>query len=1314
MDINQNLEQVNTFEGGMNIDTSDVLLQENQYKFAKNLRFTVQSTGNAGELQQIEKFSLRENDKQLDSDCTIIKTSQIRDVLIFITETLTPDEEYTWSIYKAKYNQTPKKIFGPCYDEIQKPLSVVTRYETDKDIKLYIADKKHQLMSINIEHDDYDSLGNPPSDIKYLTTYCDVKLLQAITNISESNGNLKPAVIQYTYRLYKDGGAATKYAPLTKPIFLLKDDGSGFLDGEYTNKAVDIDIQFNDELNGLNKIQIYRITYSSYGSDPEIYKIYDDTFNGQLAYTDTGINVELLSKSEFLKAELYDKIKPSVIESKGNYLFAGDIEDVQDEIDAQWKDINFTDGSYVQIQEFRNNKYNLDVHGNLKSSQDTYHPSLRPGEIYRYGIVLYDLYGRRSSVKFVKDVNVENKSIFEKINSSGDIKYEVAPVGIKVTVKNIPNCSGYEIVRCLRSEGESRVLYQGIIGCPVGKDSELSTPGILSRTRMYPFCDYVKTNQNIVIFACPECVYLPEETKNRMLTSTTKLESVVDYSIPVINQTDEIITDYSTGGIYYSKNEYVFVSNDKQNFYIDSSDDGVKWSRGCVLGIGKSIENTYLNQYRNVKVNFIRTSHWTKYYLDGQDRSGEILEPFFIDVNLTGGSGFRNSKYSVVNNSIQKQDGIDNAFGSKYVYTNSHGSQRIVTSSSYIYPAGKTTTAAYSSDILSYKVIDSYKPSDTFVTDKQYNPDQYTYGIGNYTYTNYVQENRAVLVNGNMMVKPDLEDWDLWCVRYAGGKAMLLNVETPIPTVETKDFDLQNINQVLDNLFNISVANIINKSYKGYGDPYTSIFYSFGNYNNYTNNGSVIIYDGDTYGNIFRYNHTHAIQQQDFKVQSAATIIYEVPIQSTIDLLKTSGHILPVANMYNDQGYMNSAYYLFQDYMGNIANVYNQDKDAYLYNAVYSQQMNLMSYIPVLYTNVYSNRFDTRIKCSEEKSNGETLDSWLNFSIKNTLDVDSRFGEITNLRLFKDSLIFWQKTAVGIASVNERTIIQDIDSTDILLGTGGILERFDYFTTVYGMNRNDSADTQSNTSLYWWDDNKKEILCYSGGREIIPMVSLKNIKYYVESKNNRESQPLLIYNNKHNEILIGIVDNNFIVYNEQIQRFTSVYDYDFTHVCYLNNGFVPTNDKYIYKSDFEVNEQFVEYMPAYLVYIVNKNSRLVKTFDNVILGLNVYEHTEKYPEFQSNMHMKQPTKTQLTNLSFVFTTAEQQAISDVKITNREYDYRFAIPRSSIYNQAKKQYQQPEYGQRMKGRYMISELTIPSGNNTLSLQYITTKFRISYI
>lgn len=1276
MDINQNLEQINTFEKGMNTDTSDALLPNNQYRYAENLRFTSHDTNNTGELQPIrdlkELFSLPD---------PIIATSQIRNYAIFITGYETSTGFDRWKIWVKDENDLNnqdfnQQIFGECTTQLGKNISIVTRYETDKDIKIYIADGIHQLMSINLIDDNrFHSGYTIPTDIKYLTSYNELILPQLNAAISQTLGGLKPAIIQYTYVLYKNGGAVTKYAPFTQPIYLLKDDGAGYLDGENTTTAIDLSVDI-DDLQGLNRIQVYRITYSQYGQDPEIGMIYDDKFSGTFVFTDVGIDIVSYSKDEFLKLETYDKIKPSVIESKGNYLFAGNIEDFQDEIDAQWKDIDFTNSRYVDIQQIYGS-YCLNKDGSLYSGN--YNPSLKPGETYRYGIVLYDETGRRSSVKFVKDEIVQPQELFRL----GHQRYEITPIGIKVTVKNIPHCSGYEIVRCIRGANQSHTLYQGIVGCPVGVDTDLSTPAFLSLEQLHPLADKVKTNTSVAIFACPECVYLPEETKNIMQSIKTSIESVYDYYIPINNISSEVYSEYRNYGqdSIFNENETIGLNNSQT--YVRAISDGFPVCYSALISVGESITDD-TEKTAILKINTDRGHHiyYTKDSTDNKESDEEITTPFYVDIDLTG---------------PVYHDG----YKGKFSYVDELYGKKICMFASVIRPTDRNTNSLqYNINIKDSVIADSYKPADQ-IEDSQgnYNTGIYTNIIDTYTYCNLVKEVRNVDLTGNYEFGSDT-----WCNIYSGGKSLVLSLERNVLIRESDRFlDKIGVAALKDDfqdsvpgLLQISIANIKNKSYKGYGPINNSVFCSFGNYYRYDQNEKEI-FNGDTYINVFTYNHTHAIQQSK-KWQLGAAVIYQVPIQSSIDLLKTSGDILPKINS-------EKKYYL-QDYAGNIFKLYQQRRDAYIYNAAYSQEMNLMSYTPVINTEVYSGKFDTRIKCSEEKSNGEKFDNWLNFPVVNTLDVDTRFGEITHMRLFKDALVFWQKEATGILSVNERVIVQDVNNTSILLGTGGILQRFDYISTKYGMQFGNIAETQSNTTLYWWDSYKREILSYSGGQQVQPMTELKTIKTYI-SKNKNAETPCFIYDSTNNEILMK-VSSIPIVYNEYVQQFTSVYWYNIDHSVYFNDEIWITHNDVI--SKLNAGEH---YKNAYLQYIVNKNSTYVKTFDNVRMGLN--SQSNSYKAIDSFIL---PDEQSANALSFVFECPQQYSEYAVKITNREYDYRFAIPRAQMYNKNEDKYCNPFYGNRMRGKYMINKLTIPQyisqdGTSSFSLQYITTKYRISY-
>ena len=67
------------------------------------------------------------------------------------------------------------------------------------------------------------------------------------------------------------------------------------------------------------------------------------------------------------------------------------------------------------------------------------------------------------------------------------------------------------------------------------------------------------------------------------------------------------------------------------------------------------------------------------------------------------------------------------------------------------------------------------------------------------------------------------------------------------------------------------------------------------------------------------------------------------------------------------------------------------------------------------------NNLDYRCYNSNPKTNNENIDSWTTFMPNNYIDVDTRYGEITELKSFKDKLFFWQNNAIGLLSVNERS-----------------------------------------------------------------------------------------------------------------------------------------------------------------------------------------------------------------------------------------------------------------------------------------------------
>jgi len=96
-------------------------------------------------------------------------------------------------------------------------------------------------------------------------------------------GKLKPALVQYSYRLYNKNGIATDISPATKLIPIVSNkntdwvvgkDIEGVIKEEDSNCGVKLEFDVSDQ-DFLDYILIYRITYIENGQLPTIELISD-------------------------------------------------------------------------------------------------------------------------------------------------------------------------------------------------------------------------------------------------------------------------------------------------------------------------------------------------------------------------------------------------------------------------------------------------------------------------------------------------------------------------------------------------------------------------------------------------------------------------------------------------------------------------------------------------------------------------------------------------------------------------------------------------------------------------------------------------------------------------------------------------------------------------------------------------------------------------------------------------------------------------------------------------------------------------------
>lgn len=1272
MSINSDLQQINVFSKGMNTDTSDAYLSTEQYRFAQNLRFFTDSDANSGELRQIEGcFTM--NNSSIESWITtggvkaqILKIATIRDYGIVITK-----DNKGWSIWASDKNfNSHSLIFGPCTDMIGDNISIVTRYESDKNIKVYIADGKHQLMSVNLI-DKKGNYRNYGSDIKDIISDTEIPLMPLTVSVSSAQGSVKGPVVQYAYTLYTEGGVETQLSPLSNPLSLYDSSSSGN-DGENTNKAVSISIRWYDKVDYSSyKIKIYRISYVQNGQLPDISLIYDGSVDEVFTYTDTGFDISQMSTSEFIALNSI-KIKPLLIESKNDYLFAANIDYDQQQVDKTFE------GCTVTYTPVFNYAYDLSLTtGAISSSRGEYRKSFKRGETYRFGIVFHTKDGKKSSVMYIKDVDIPNDSpfVFDQQTPAGSITAKPACVEVTIDMpKDVEDeCAGYEIVRCKRTVNDSRCITQGIIG-RAQQNTNSAHVGNVRIAQSYMTMDhFVRATteadgdnyepcKDLIMFASPEYAYQPDDVKNIFDSySGVQLRLNCNYSVPyeqkradvrtklkddtskrtaaeayivgnaslVTNARTDAFSEYSPygygfyevdGDIVQTPVYAVLLNDDDESFFLGTVNNAGSFYSLSVGAWASAMQN--LNTER--KVNF------------------SLLYP--VDKTFTYDHTNNNNIYDIANVGYAETPDpkkFDN--GTNVVISDD-------------------TSVCGTLEFINWDAVDPYSVDGVFNS------------------------------HNNIIGKNDLanDDYWHWYAVTSGKRCVLLHPKTDIP------------------YFNvgsgwtpapITVADVIRTNVTPYGGDsdiakQQSVFYSFGDYystKDYKSHNTIhshFIYSGDTYLSIFEYNSAHCWDSPTRRARMYPTV-YMVPIESSIDLRATYG------DLYSR---LDSQYkYYMQDVPCSIRN-FSQEKRAYLYNTAYSITPDILSFTKSEYNSIYSDKYDCRVYYSNLKTNGENTDSWLKFKSANFIDVDTRYGEITQMKLFKDTLVFWQERATGILSVNERTLIRDANDVNIILGNGDVLQRYDYLTTEYGMKAGDKSDTQSNNALYWWDSNKKDILQYPGGNQVLPLKVNKTVSNYINAITSFAKRPKAEYDNKYQEIMFNISTEGPLVYNEMIQQFTGVYTRPFDHSARFSDSLILFDENKTYKWNKKGND-----FPILLKYVVNKNSTYTKTFDNMQFGMGelfMFDH------FYNGENDKPDTKRENRNLKFKFKTPLKQTSETTSdITNREYDLRMPIPRDK---------NSLVYGGRMRGRTMQCEISADASNNlNFSLQYIITKFRISW-
>lgn len=303
------------------------------------------------------------------------------------------------------------------------------------------------------------------------------------------------------------------------------------------------------------------------------------------------------------------------------------------------------------------------------------------------------------------------------------------------------------------------------------------------------------------------------------------------------------------------------------------------------------------------------------------------------------------------------------------------------------------------------------------------------------------------------------------------------------------------------------------------------------------------------------------------------------------------------------------------------------DSEYHKYNTVYSQTPNLISRRNLNYNTRRLNNFDTNIIASKLKSAGELIDSWTDLQVNEVLTLDGKHGAINSLISFNDELYTIQDKAFAFISVNPRVQVQGADGLQIQLGTGSVLDRYQYVSTDSGT-LNKWSVVSTSQGVYYFDLLNKSYMVFRS-----QINGLSDIKYMHTYFNNnitledlKIDNPLIKqgissgFDHVNNDVFMTFhnSDESFTIsFNEARNQFISFYDY--LPSMYISKGqyFITTNPdiKSIYRQYAgDYNKFYEEYYPSYVILNVNPESNLDTVFDNIMYKSEIYLNDIDQPD----------------------------------------------------------------------------------------------------
>lgn len=967
--------------------------------------------------------------------------------------------------------------------------------------------------------------------------------------------------------------------------------------------------------------------------------------------------------------------------------------------------------------------------------------SLKRGETYRYGIVLYSAEGNKSNVYHIGDIKVPRMSEFpiydERWMYSIGLEFKVT---LDPQIIKKYNIVGYEIVRCKKYDNYTRNLEQCIIARPVRQDvaplyikndndqndkqkyspyyptgfltsqpclfywftdwNDDNQPDWKKYAKFYPNGKFAHSEKNQSIFQLFSSSFIcqSDEQVKRLQNNAKHLE-LLSYIYPgTLQDTNKVINSSTVKSTFNKKveNGYKEYTGYIWSAILDNSQEYLKINRSAIPCDTSEKVKQYVFNYNICKKNV--------YLYPGDDTyTGSLDVVLNTDKTIFDIKSIKDSKNLEWNqcfSEVKKEGSVVKDAIKQYANfvqtVNTESYVNFVCCGKYYGDPGTNKSALFSwgSNSEIDKAWEKYAEYTNVSGGGHIPPAIGPLSGGGQCFVCYL--------NNTQTSNNKLEHLHEYLLDTT------ISLTEPKGTLDLCDKDIT---------LGTYLCNITHEAQQFSGKLLTQMqydtYYGFGNYFNITSNtgrfnqDNFCVFDGSTYIASHRFITSHKFYDfNDFYANlQSMQVSNNVIMESDINPHFMYG---PAMNDYNTNVQIKPA---------SIEGVVSQELPAYNYNNIYSDNESSNNIFNAQQLDKQETNFPQRIFYSQIKTNGENVDNWQIFKPADFVDTNSQYGEITDIYTMNDRTYVFQKNAVGKMSINERSIVKDNNDNDIQLGQGTLLKRIDYLDTKYGMRKDDMCITDSENRLFWFDYynncictlNDNNVTNYSDSLSVTNLLNMYDDIHL----------PKILYDNTNNELYFGNIrkdsDLYSIIFNTKYNIATSLYkDQDtlFTDGFYLLDNYVNkiiNIDGYkthcYSKNNIDIENIYVN--PMIVQFVVNNNVNTTKVFDNqqIIYANRRGRNSLEKPDFFNEK-----------NISFMTDLSDTEHYYDdvhTFLTDREGVISYPIPRVGFEGKTSSDIYNEGYGQRLRGKWMVETYSDYNTSKESTINNFITKTRQSY-